>query len=44
MKPLRLRAYWPVALVVIVAAVLRSFIWLNSDVSWLLTQIGRAHV
>lgn len=37
MKPLRLGAYWPVALVVIVAAVLRSFIWLNSDVSWLLT-------
>src|SRR5689334_23798121 len=37
MKPLRLRAYWPVALVVIVAALLRSFIWLHRDVSWLLT-------
>jgi len=32
-----LKSYWPAALVVTVAAVLRSFIWLNSDVSWLLT-------
>lgn len=32
-----LSSYWPVALVVIVAAVLRCFIRFNSDVSWLLT-------
>jgi len=47
MKPLRryrdiassspLRAYLPAILILLVAAVLRCFIWLNSDVSWLLT-------
>jgi len=37
MNPSPLKSYWPVALVVIVAASLRCYIWLNSDVSWLLT-------
>ena len=32
-----LRAYGPAILVLLVAAVLRCFIWVNSDVSWLLT-------
>src|SRR5579864_3960068 len=32
-----LLSYWPAAVVIFVAAILRSFIWLNSDVSWLLT-------
>ena len=29
--------YWPVVLVLGIAAIVRCFIWLNSDVSWLLT-------
>jgi hypothetical protein len=29
--------YWPVALVLGIAVIVRCFIWLNSDVSWLLT-------
>src|SRR5512135_1309790 len=32
-----LGAYWPVALAVVSAATIRCYIWLNSDVSWLLT-------
>ncbi len=32
-----LRAYWPALLIILVAAVLRCFVWVNSDVSWLLT-------
>ena len=30
-------SYWPAVLVLAVAALVRCFIWLNSDVSWLLT-------
>jgi len=32
-----LAAYWPPATVTLLAVLVRSFIWLNSDVSWLLT-------
>ena len=32
-----INSYWTVAAVIVVAAIVRSFIWLNSDVSWLLT-------
>src|SRR5471030_327596 len=30
-------SFWPAAAVVVLATIVRSFIWLNSDVSWLLT-------
>jgi len=32
-----LAAWWPAAIVLLIAAFVRSYIWLNSDVSWLLT-------
>jgi len=37
LDPRALGRYWPVAAVVVVAAIVRSFSWLNCDDSWLLT-------
>src|SRR5471030_1819287 len=30
-------SFWPAAAVVVLATIVRNFIWLNADVSWLLT-------